>query len=80
MGKFPFDVSRIGLQLLTICSQKFHELKKIAALYIRQYSQNVLAIIGFGKVCQLISNKYLLYTRIEQLKRTHVRLCQDLIK
>ncbi len=89
MGKVPIDVKRLGIDLLTICSHKFHGPKGIGALYIRQGiklesilygaqheqglrpgTENVLAIIGLGKACQLISNKSLLNKRIEQIKRT----------
>jgi cysteine desulfurase len=98
MGKVPIDVSHIGLDLLTICSHKFHGPKGIGALYVRQGIQlepfiygaqheqglrpgteNVLAIVGLGKACQLISNKSLLNKRIEQMKRTRDRLYQGLI-
>jgi cysteine desulfurase len=85
IGKVPVDVLHLGVDLLTICSHKFHGPKGIGALYIRQGTklepilygaqheqglrpgtENVLAIIGLGKACQLISNKYLLNKRIEQ--------------
>jgi cysteine desulfurase len=98
MGKFPIDVKCLGVDLLTICSHKFHGPKGIGALYIRQGiklksilygaqheqglrpgTENVLAIIGLGKACQLISNKYLLNKRIEQMKHTRDRLYQGLI-
>jgi cysteine desulfurase len=98
MGKVPIDVKRLGIDLLTICSHKFHGPKGIGALYIRQGiklesilygaqheqglrpgTENVLAIIGLGKACQLISNKSLLNKRIEQMKRTRDKLYQGLI-
>ncbi|CAF0790618.1 unnamed protein product [Rotaria sordida] len=99
MGKVPIDVSCLDVDLLTICSHKFHGPKGIGALYIRQGiklepilygaqheqglrpgTENVLAIIGLGRACQLISNKYSLNKRIEQMKRTRDRLYQGLIK
>jgi cysteine desulfurase len=46
---------------------------------LRPGTENVLAIIGLGKACQLISNKCLLNKRIEQMKRTRDRLYQGLI-
>jgi cysteine desulfurase len=45
---------------------------------LRPGTENVLAIIGLGKASQLISNKYLLNKRIEQMKRTRDRLYQGL--
>ncbi|CAF1418059.1 unnamed protein product [Adineta ricciae] len=99
LGKVPIDVTRLGVDLLTICSHKFHGPKGIGALYIREGIQlepilygaqheqglrpgteNVLAIVGLGKACQLISNKTLLNKRIEQMKRTRDRLYQGLIQ
>ncbi|CAF1184574.1 unnamed protein product [Rotaria sp. Silwood1] len=98
IGKVPIDVSHLGIDLLTICSHKFHGPKGIGALYIRQGiklesiiygaqheqgirpgTENVLAIIGLGKACQLISNKYILNERIQQMKRTRDRLYQGLL-
>ncbi|CAM4762512.1 unnamed protein product [Rotaria magnacalcarata] len=98
MGKIAIDVSNLNIDLLTICSHKFHGPKGVGALYVRQGikletilygaqherglrpgTENVLAIIGLGKACQLISNKYLLNKRIEQMKRTRDRLYQGLI-
>lgn len=98
MGKVPIDVSNLGIDLLTICSHKFHGPKGIGALYVRQGvklepiiygaqheqglrpgTENVLAIIGLGKACELISNKYLLNERIENMKNTRDRLYQGLI-
>ncbi|UJR29741.1 hypothetical protein I4U23_017289 [Adineta vaga] len=99
LGKVPIDVKRLDVDLLTICSHKFHGPKGIGALYIREGIQlepilygaqheqglrpgteNVLAIIGLGRACQLISNKSSLNKRIEQMKRTRDRLYQGLIK
>ncbi|CAF0881149.1 unnamed protein product [Adineta steineri] len=93
MGKVAIDVLRLDIDLLTICSHKFHGPKGIGALYIRQGiklepilygaqheqnlrpgTENVLAIVGLGKACQLISNKSILNKRIEQMKRTRDRL------
>ncbi|CAF3670787.1 unnamed protein product [Rotaria socialis] len=98
IGKIAVDVSNLDIDLLTICSHKFHGPKGIGALYVRQGikletilygaqheqglrpgTENVLAIIGLGTACQLISNKYLLNKRIEQMKRTRDRLYQGLI-
>lgn len=97
VGKVPIDVQRLGVDLLTICSHKFHGPKGIGALYIRQGiklepilygasheqglrpgTENILAIVGLGKACQLISDESLLNHRIEQMQRTRDRLFQGL--
>jgi cysteine desulfurase len=96
--KVPTDVLRRGVDVLTICSHKFHGPKGVGALNIHQGiklepllygaqheqglrpgTENVLAIVGLGKACQLISNTCLLNKRIEQMKRTCDRLYQGLI-
>lgn len=97
VGKVLIDVQRLGVDLLTICSHKFHGPKGIGALYIRQGvkvqpilygasheqglrpgTENILAIVGLGKACQLISNESILNHRIEQMRRTRDRLYQGL--
>jgi len=36
VGKIPVDVQRLGVDLLTICSHKFHGPTGIGVVYIRQ--------------------------------------------
>lgn len=64
---------RQGIKLESILYGAQHEYG------LRPGTENVLSIIGLGKASQLISNKYLLNKRIQQMKQTRDKLYQGLI-